>query len=72
MRQRLTRRLSLFLALSLAFVAVAASPAWPARLFIDGGGRWTGGMLLVALYALIGGLALLPVMLRGKRGAPTA
>lgn len=42
MRQRLTRRLSLFLALSLAFVAVAASPAWPARLFIDGGGRWTG------------------------------
>ena len=42
MRQRLTRRLSLLLALSLAFAAVAASPAWPARLFIDGGGRWTG------------------------------
>ena len=59
-----------------SFTSIMMYLSWtitaPLTAALNGGGRWTGGMLLVALYALIGGLALLPVMLRGKRGEPTA
>ena len=55
-----------------SFTSIMMYVSWtvtaPITALLTGGGNWRAGMLLISFYVLIGGLAMLPAVLRMKKG----